>query len=192
MARAVSLMPPEFQLRVAMRHCFPESVVMAERDYHPGDRVPTSGIYDVLHDNNHVEHHQVTCIKGYEFPPCRGCGEKVAFRLAKAALHLSEDGPLNPDGDPNEGVDAKSAKQKSGQVWDTLRELVHGVYRPGMPVPQSGIYDVIHDNNHQEPHQVTCVKDDKFPPCRGCTSKVRFEINTRAEHIKDDAHFVRG
>ncbi len=124
--------------------------------------------------------------------PVGAAGGKVAFRLAKAALHLREDGTLNPDGDPNEGVDARTERDRGGHVLDTLKELVHGVYRPGMPVPKSGIYDVIHDNHHPEPHQVTCVKDDKFPPCRGCTSKVRFKLNTRAEHIKDDAHFAQG
>ena len=185
-------MPPEFQLRIAIRKCFPENAVMAGSDYQPGDEVPTSGIYDVLHDKNHVQRHQVTCIKGYKFPPCRGCGDKVVFRLAKAALHIKEDETLNPNGDPNEGVDAKSSKDRSAHVLKTLGEIVRETYSPGMPVRESGIYDVIHDENHKQHHQVTCVKGDTFPPCRGCTSKVRFKLNTRAEHIKDDAHFAQG
>jgi hypothetical protein len=116
-------MPPEFQLRIAMRENFPENVAMAERNFHPGDEVPTSGIYDVLHDKNHAERHQVTCIKGYHFPPCRGCGEKVVFRLAKAALHINEDGALNPKGDPNEGIDSKSVK-KLKHTLDAIQEAV--------------------------------------------------------------------
>jgi YjzC-like protein len=39
-------------------------------------------------------------------------------------------------------------------------------FRPGEKVPNSGIYDVIHDGAHKDRHQVTCVKNDPFPSCR--------------------------
>lgn len=158
--------------------------------YHPGDTVPTSGIYDVLHDKNHLQPHQVTCIKGAKFPPCHGCGDKVVFCLAKAALHLSEDNALNSDGDPNEGIDPKSVMRLKNTL-NAIQEAVKGIYSPGMTVVESGIYDVLHDKNHKEHHQVTCVRGDKFPPCHGCTSKVRFRINTPAKHITDEAHLMR-
>jgi hypothetical protein len=38
--------------------------------YKPGDKVPKSGIYKVIHDPNHDEEHEVTCIIGAPFPPC--------------------------------------------------------------------------------------------------------------------------
>lgn len=56
-----------------------------------GDKVPHSGIYDVLHDKHHPQKHQVTCIFGRTFPPCRGCGHNVQFRLSVKALHITAD-----------------------------------------------------------------------------------------------------
>jgi len=42
--------------------------------YKPGEKVPKSGIYLVLHDQNHEQQHEVTCIMGKIFPPCSGRG----------------------------------------------------------------------------------------------------------------------
>lgn len=60
--------------------------------FKPGDKVPTSGIYDVIHDkldgDDHAHPHQVTVISGTVFPPCRGCKGSVRFRLHQAAEHL--------------------------------------------------------------------------------------------------------
>ena len=39
--------------------------------FKPGDKVPNSGIYDATHDRNHTARHQVTCVYGEPFPPCR-------------------------------------------------------------------------------------------------------------------------
>jgi hypothetical protein len=61
---------------------------MAERTYGPGEKVPKSGIYRVVHDENHAEPHEVTCVIGEPFPPCRGCGKGVEFSLVKAAHHI--------------------------------------------------------------------------------------------------------
>lgn len=62
------------------------------RDYSPSEIVPRSGIYDVIHLQPHSvsDHHQVTCVKGEKFPPCRDCKGGVKFKLAVAAYHLSE------------------------------------------------------------------------------------------------------
>ena len=61
-------------------------------EFKPGDQVPTSGIYDVIHDkldgDDHASAHQVTAIAGTVFPPCRGCGSWVRFRLKQAAEHV--------------------------------------------------------------------------------------------------------
>jgi hypothetical protein len=59
--------------------------------FKPGDTVKQSGIYDVLHDTNHRQKHQVTCVYGEPFPPCRGCGHGVKFRLAVKAIHVKQD-----------------------------------------------------------------------------------------------------
>jgi hypothetical protein len=58
-------------------------------EFKPGEKVPQSGIYDVLHDRNHYQRHQVTCVHGEPFPPCNHCGNGVRFRLAVKAMHIS-------------------------------------------------------------------------------------------------------
>lgn len=57
--------------------------------FKPGQKVPKSGIYRVLHDKNHVKEHDVTCVYGEIFPPCNGCGPHPRFSLIKAATHIS-------------------------------------------------------------------------------------------------------
>lgn len=48
------------------------------------------------------------------------------------------------------------------------------IFKPGDVVQHSGIYRVIHDGNHVQPHDVTCVYGKKFPPCKGCGPHPRF------------------
>lgn len=55
-----------------------------------GSVVPESGIYDVIHDNQHAQRRQVTCIKGNRFPPCRTCNKDLEYRLVKAAIHIAD------------------------------------------------------------------------------------------------------
>jgi hypothetical protein len=57
--------------------------------FEPGQKVPQSGIYDVIHDPVHIKKHQVTCVYGDPFPPCNHCGHHVRFRLAIAAIHIT-------------------------------------------------------------------------------------------------------
>jgi hypothetical protein len=61
-------------------------------EYKPGDTVPLSGIYRVTHDRVHVQPHEVTCIEGKKFPPCRDC-QHPRFVLVREARHI-EDHPL--------------------------------------------------------------------------------------------------
>lgn len=61
-------------------------------------------------------------------------------------------------------------------------------FKPGEEVPHSGIYRVVHDNNHSEPHEVTCVYGKPFPPCRGCDHP-RFVLVRAAIHIGAHEHF---
>lgn len=62
-------------------------------------------------------------------------------------------------------------------------------FRPGQTVEVSGIYRVIHDPNHTEEHDVTCVKGKKFPPCNHCGHNVRFKLKQAAHHIDTHKHF---
>ena len=57
--------------------------------YTPGEKVPDSGIYAVTHDPGHAREHEVTCIKGRKFPPCRNC-KGARFELKKAAIHVED------------------------------------------------------------------------------------------------------
>ena len=56
-------------------------------EFKPGDEVPRSGIYKVIHDPEHAQQHEVTCIYGRKFPPCRGC-HHPRFVLVRAAIHI--------------------------------------------------------------------------------------------------------
>jgi hypothetical protein len=56
--------------------------------FKPGDEVPNSGIYKVVHDPYHAAEHEVTCVYGKRFPPCNHCGHKVRFVLVRAAQHI--------------------------------------------------------------------------------------------------------
>jgi hypothetical protein len=57
--------------------------------YKPGDVVPKSGIYRVTHDPKHAAAHEVTCIEGRRFPPCKGC-DHPQFVLMKGAVHIND------------------------------------------------------------------------------------------------------
>jgi len=57
--------------------------------FEPGETVPNSGIYRVVHDPNHYQEHEVTCVAGKPFPPCNHCGHHVRFVLERAARHIS-------------------------------------------------------------------------------------------------------
>ncbi len=61
-----------------------------KQEYKPGDAVPTSGIYKVTHDKNHVAEHEVTCVSSEHFPPCNGCGPHPRFKLIRAARHIKK------------------------------------------------------------------------------------------------------
>jgi len=75
------------------------------------------------------------------------------------------------------------------QIKAILRENSPDIYKPGQKVPQSGIYRVFHDQNHTSEHEVTCVKDEPFPPCNHCGHHPRFELVRAAHHIRNHEHF---
>jgi hypothetical protein len=53
------------------------------------DTVPESGIYRVTHDRKHAAAHEVTCIQGRSFPPCKGC-DHPRFVLVRSATHVKD------------------------------------------------------------------------------------------------------
>lgn len=48
-------------------------------------------------------------------------------------------------------------------------------YQPGEVVPESGVYRVSHDE-HRLMHEATLLAGDRFPICKRCKHKVRFEL----------------
>lgn len=57
--------------------------------FKPGDMVEASGIYEVEHDTGHAQRHEVTCVYGKRFPPCRTCPHP-RFKLVRAAQHIEQ------------------------------------------------------------------------------------------------------
>lgn len=62
----------------------------AEQVFQPGEVVPESGVYTVLHDG-HRERHPATIFHGGHFPQCARCGKAVRFVLSRPAALISED-----------------------------------------------------------------------------------------------------
>lgn len=56
-----------------------------------GERVPESGIYDVIHRSCPSQVVQALFLRGEVLPECRFCGHKVKFQLDQAMPHISED-----------------------------------------------------------------------------------------------------
>lgn len=63
----------------------------AQRNYHPGELAPTSGIYRVIHADAHREPHNALIIKGEDLPPCRSCGSEVVFQVVQALSHVTHE-----------------------------------------------------------------------------------------------------
>jgi len=61
------------------------------RWFKAGEKIPVSGVYDVVHDRidgqYHAADHQLTLIAGAHFPNCKACQGWVKFRLHQAAGH---------------------------------------------------------------------------------------------------------
>ena len=64
--------------------------------FKPGDTVPHSGIYRVVHDSHHTKEHEATCVYGKRFPPCNDCGEHPRFILQRLAQHIDSNDNFKP------------------------------------------------------------------------------------------------
>jgi hypothetical protein len=49
-------------------------------------------------------------------------------------------------------------------------------------VRETGIYRVTH-KKHRLPHEVVCLKGDRFPRCAKCSNAVHFDLIQAAEHL---------
>ena len=58
------------------------------KEYKPGDTVEHSGVYLVLHDEEHAQSHEVTVIFGKRFPLCNHCGHHPRFIAVRLAQHI--------------------------------------------------------------------------------------------------------
>ena len=58
------------------------------------------------------------------------------------------------------------------------------VFQVGEKVPFSGVYKVVHAQEHSQAHHVTAVSGDAFPGCLQCCNEVQFELLMCALHIK--------
>jgi hypothetical protein len=58
----------------------------------------------------------------------------------------------------------------------------------GEPIPESGIYRVLHDT-HRLPHEVTLFSDQVFPRCAKCKDAVKFELIHAATDLLNEHGF---
>lgn len=68
---------------------------------------------------------------------------------------------------------------------------VGDVFKPGEKCDSSGIYAVVHDSQHHQTHEVTCVHGKPFPPCNHCGHRVRFKLKYKAIHIESHESFKK-
>jgi len=65
------------------------TIFSGEDEFAPGNQVPVTGVYTVIHDkldgDDHAPPHQIIATAGTVFPQCRGCGMWVRFRHQKPA-----------------------------------------------------------------------------------------------------------
>lgn len=61
-------------------------------------------------------------------------------------------------------------------------------FRVGEAIPASGIYRIFH-LAHRSSHDVTLLKDEKFPPCNKCGDKVYFELVREVPELNRDYDF---
>lgn len=60
------------------------------QEFKPGEMVPSSGVYRVLH-KDHRDEHDATLREGEQFPSCTVCDEDVRFRLVQSAKLIDRD-----------------------------------------------------------------------------------------------------
>ncbi len=59
-------------------------------------------------------------------------------------------------------------------------------FRPDSTAPATGVYLVVHHEDHRPPHLVTVLRDDTFPRCRVCKNYVVFILHEPSIYVTDD------
>jgi hypothetical protein len=67
----------------------PDQGPIVRKKYRPGDIVPESGIYRVVHDAHRLMH-EATLLNGQRFPICRRCKHDVRFELRRAVKNPTQ------------------------------------------------------------------------------------------------------
>src|SRR5215469_17773423 len=71
--------------RDAQAESQPPRTECESREFRPGEKVPISAVYDVIHDRidgqPHAADHQLTLAAGRRFPNCKVCQGWVKFRV---------------------------------------------------------------------------------------------------------------
>ncbi|HZR28402.1 MAG TPA: hypothetical protein VFA71_06445 [Terriglobales bacterium] len=65
------------------------------------------------------------------------------------------------------------------------------VYSSGSTVRETGIYEVTHDREHRNTHDVVMLAGDIFPACETCDARVRFRLVRTAPYIFQDPDFEK-
>jgi len=68
---------------------------MERETYRPGERVPESGIYRVIHHAHRLPH-DVTIEKDTVLPECARCGGHVSFTYLQPAVFVRDDYDFRP------------------------------------------------------------------------------------------------
>lgn len=63
------------------------------------------------------------------------------------------------------------------------------IFRPGAPIAESGIYEILHERDHRTAHEAVMIAGDTFPECDTCRDRVRFKLVRTAPYIFQDADF---
>jgi len=69
------------------------------------------------------------------------------------------------------------------------RKVAAHWFVPGDLAPQSGIYEVMHNNCPSRELQMIFVAGQSLPPCPRCRSQVRFQLQRAIPHISQDRDF---
>jgi hypothetical protein len=70
------------------------------------------------------------------------------------------------------------------------RKMSPRILKPGDPVPESGIYKLLHRDCPSRISEMILVAGDTIPPCRHCGTKLRLQLAHAAPHIYDDRDFL--
>lgn len=77
--------------------------------------------------------------------------------------------PACVDGDPYKTV--------------TRESVMANLLQPGCKAPCSGLFKVIHAQQHAPEHYVTVIYGETLPPCKECLLEVRFEAAISAVNM---------